>query len=73
MDLVNGVIYKQAKLYGVTGRNMYKTWYAADEIIKAGMVKVKNTITHRFPLEDIEEALKLAESGNAGKIIIDIA
>lgn len=73
MDLVNGVIYKEAKLYGITGRHMYKTWYAADELIKAGMVKVENIITHRFPLEKIEEAIQLAESGNAGKIIIDIA
>lgn len=73
LDLVNGVIYKQARIYGITGRHMYKSWYSADELIKAGRVDVSPVITHHFPLEGVEEAIKLAESGDAGKVIIDIS
>ncbi len=72
LDLVNDVIYKEARIYGITGRHMYKSWYAADEIIRSGMVTPEKVITHHFKLEKVEEAIQLAQSGDAGKIIIDV-
>ena len=72
LDLVNGVIYKEATLYGVTGREMYKSWILAEEFLAGGKIDIKPVVTHHFPLEKIEEAILLAESGNAGKIIIDV-
>lgn len=72
LDLVNGVIYKEATLYGLTGREMYKSWYLAEEFLASGRIDVRPVITHRFPLERVEDAILLAESGEAGKIIIDV-
>ncbi len=72
LDLVNGVIYKEATIYGVTGREMYKSWYLAEEFLTSGRVDITPVITHTFPLEKIEDAILLAESGDAGKVIIDI-
>lgn len=72
LDLVNGVIYKQAKIYGITGRHMYKSWYAADELLKAGRINIEPVITHHYPLEETEQAILMAASGDAGKVIIDI-
>lgn len=72
LDLVNGVIYKEATIYGVTGREMYKSWYLAEEFLAGGKIDIAPVITHNFPLDRIEDAILLAESGDAGKIIIDI-
>lgn len=41
-------------------------------LYKAGMLDINKIITHRFNLEDINEAFKLLKSGKAGRIIINI-
>jgi S-(hydroxymethyl)glutathione dehydrogenase/alcohol dehydrogenase len=35
-------------------------------------LETKNIITHRFPLEKINEAFELLKNGKAGRIMIDI-
>jgi S-(hydroxymethyl)glutathione dehydrogenase/alcohol dehydrogenase len=37
-----------------------------------GQLPLDRLVTHRFPLEDINEALALLESGRAGRIVIDM-
>lgn len=39
---------------------------------KAGILKTDNIITHRVKLDDINEAINLVRSGQAGRILIDI-
>lgn len=39
---------------------------------KAGLLDIDNIITHRFKLEDINEALKLMQGGEANRIAIDL-
>jgi threonine 3-dehydrogenase len=72
IDFVNNVIYKEATVYGVTGREMYDSWYKATSLIESGLVDPKKVITHHFKLEETEKAIKTAQQGNCGKIIIDI-
>jgi len=40
------------------------------KLISSGRVRVKELITHRFPLDKFEEALKLAESREAMKVVV---
>ena len=68
-DLVNQVIYKEANVYGVTGRIMWDTWWTAQSLLLSGRIDVAPVITHYFDLKDFEKALQLAESATAGKII----
>ena len=42
-------------------------------LIKSGQVKPSKIISHRFTLDNFLEAITLASSGNATKVIIDIA
>lgn len=72
LDLVNNVIYKEATIYGITGREMFNTWYQTENLIKSGKLNIKDVITHHFKLEEIEQAIKTAKEGNCGKLIIDI-
>lgn len=72
LDLVNDVIYKEAIVYGITGREMFNSWYLAEKIINSGKVNIKAVLTHEFPLEETEKAILLAKEDKCGKVIIKI-
>jgi len=72
LGLVNNVIYKEATIYGITGREMFNSWYLADRLIQSGKCSINEVLTHKFSLDKIEEAILTAEEGNCGKVIIDI-
>jgi len=71
-DLVNNVIYKEANVYGVTGRIMWDTWWSAQSMLLSGKMDVSPVITHRFDLKDYDQAFQLAESASTGKIIFNL-
>ncbi len=73
LDLVNNVIYKETTIYGITGREMFDSWYLADKLIHSGKIDVKKVITHEFPLDEVEKAILTAKEGNCGKVIISIS
>ncbi len=70
LDLVDGVIYKELTIKGITGREMWRTWYRVEDIIKRSAVDVKGIVTHEFPMSDFDEAFKVAKSGKAGKVVM---
>ncbi len=63
------VIFKGLELKGIYGREMFETWYKMSSMLQSGL-NIEPIITHRFPLEDYEEAFQLMESGRSGKIIL---
>ena len=72
LDLVNNIIYKEANVYGITGRIMWDTWWAAQSMLLSGKMDVSPVITHRFDLNDYDKAFQLAESASTGKIVFRI-
>jgi threonine 3-dehydrogenase len=72
LDLVNDVIYKEATVYGITGREMFNSWYLTEKIINSGKINIKAVLTHEFPLEETEKAILLVKEGKCGKVIIKI-
>jgi threonine 3-dehydrogenase len=73
LDLVNDVIYKEATVYGITGRTMFGSWAEASDILDSGKIDITPVITHHFPMEQFDRAFETAASGTAGKIIFDVA
>jgi threonine 3-dehydrogenase len=73
LDLTDQVIFKEARLYGVTGRELFRTWEQTTTLLATGMVDVTPVITHRFSLEQFEEAFEVMMSGRSGKVILAIA
>jgi len=71
-DLVNNVIYKEANVYGVTGRIMWDSWWTAQGILLSGKIDTSPVITHYFELKEFDKALQLAESASTGKIVFKI-
>ena len=70
LNLTDDVIFKEARLFGVTGREIFRTWEQASTLLATGMVDPSPVITHRFDLDDFEEAFRTAASGRAGKVIL---
>ena len=72
-DINNLVVLKGLRIYGITGRKIYSTWYKTSALIESGILDISPVLTHKFKLEEFEKAFNLMETGNCGKIafIID--
>jgi threonine 3-dehydrogenase len=73
VDFATEIIFKGITLYGVIGREMYKTWHQMRRFLSTGLLDPRPVITHRFPLAKIDDALAAIRSGDAGKVILEIA
>ena len=69
LDLANEIIFKGITLKGITGRKIFETWYKTSGLLN-GILDVTPVITHRMKLEQFEEAFKIMQSGQCGKIIL---
>lgn len=72
VDFARDVIFKGLTLYGVTGRRMYETWIQMRRLIGSGALDPRPVITHRFPLEQIADAIRVIKDGSAGKVILEV-
>lgn len=72
IDFASEIIFKGLTIYGVVGRRMYDTWHQMSRFISSGNFDPTPVITHRLPLEAVDEAMALIKSGDAGKIIFQI-
>jgi threonine 3-dehydrogenase len=70
LDLTEEVIFKEARIFGVTGREIFSTWEQVSVLLATGMVDPTPVITHRFGLAEFEEAFEVLASGKSGKIIL---
>lgn len=64
------LIFKGLTLKGIYGREMYETWYQMEMMLSHGL-DISSVITHRFKADDYQEAFRIMETGNCGKIILD--
>lgn len=69
---VNQAILKGLTVKGIYGREMFDTWYKAVAMLGSGL-DVTPVISHRFPLEDHVDAFAALRSGEASKVILEIA
>jgi threonine 3-dehydrogenase len=54
----------------VFGRVIWQTWWQVRAMLDTGKFDPLPIITHRFPLAEFEQAFKMAESGEAGKVLL---
>jgi threonine 3-dehydrogenase len=64
------VIFKGLLVKGIYGREMFETWYKMSALIQSGL-DLSPMITHRYKVEDYQEAFKVMSSGQSGKVILD--
>ncbi len=68
-DLPNEIIFKGIRVYGVTGRRLFGTWYRLAGLFKAGL-NIRPVITHSFPMAEFATGFDLIRSGQCGKVVL---
>jgi len=69
IDLSPEIIFKAVRVYGITGRLLWETWYRTTALLEEGL-DVTPIITHRLPLTRYQEAFDLVAAGHAGKVVL---
>jgi len=70
LDLNDLVITKGITIYGIFGRRSWDTWEHTSSYLSTGKVDVSPLITHRYPLDDFQEAMAQMKSGKSGKVVL---
>jgi threonine 3-dehydrogenase len=70
LNLGPDVIFKEAKIVGIHGREMFRTWTRMQQMLASGLLNVNPVVTHEMPLTDYAAALALLEAGEGGKVIL---
>jgi len=72
IDLNKEIIFKKIRIYGITGRKVFSTWYKTSRFLTDGLVDPGPIITHRFSLKDYKKGMKLMKDGKCGKVILKV-
>ncbi len=73
VNFASEIIFKGITIYGVVGRRMYDTWIQMKRFLRSGEFDPSPVITHRFPMDDYDAAIAAIKSGDAGKVVFEIA
>jgi threonine 3-dehydrogenase len=66
------VIFKGLVIKGIYGREIFETWYKMQTMLQSGL-DVRPVLTHRIPFDRFPEGFAVMQSGQCGKVILDIA
>ena len=70
INLTDDIIFKSARVYGITGRHLYETWYRVQTLLGKAGVDLLPLLTHTFPLAEFQTAMELLLNGRAAKIAL---
>ena len=68
-DLPNEIIFKGIRVYGVTGRRLFGTWYRLAGLLNAGL-NIRPVVTHTISMTDFVKGFDLVNSGQCGKVVM---
>jgi len=66
----NTVVFNMLTIKGIYGREMYETWYKMTVMLEGGL-DISHVLTHRFPVDEFQQAFDIMNSGQSGKILLD--
>ena len=64
------IVFKALTIKGVYGREIFETWYKMIAMLENGL-DVRKVITHRFGVEDFQQAFEVMRSGASGKVVLE--
>jgi threonine 3-dehydrogenase len=67
---VNDVIFKGLTVQGIYGRRIFETWYKMAAMLQSGL-DVSPVITHRYPIDQFDEAFATVAAGQSGKVLLE--
>jgi threonine 3-dehydrogenase len=69
-DWDNHIVFKAARVLGISGRKLWQTWYQARGLIRSGAVDLAPLVTHHFKMEEFDKAFETMTSGESGKVML---
>ncbi|MCC6039051.1 MAG: L-threonine 3-dehydrogenase [Armatimonadetes bacterium] len=66
-------IMKAIRIHTITGRKMFSTWETVTRLLATGKVDLEPLITHRFPLEQFDDAFQSMIRHEAIKVVFEIS
>lgn len=72
IDVSSQLNLREVRLIGLFGRELWRTWDIAEDIILSGKLDTDPIVTHTFQLDSFEEAFRVAESGAGCKIVFSM-
>jgi threonine 3-dehydrogenase len=72
IDYNNDIVFHGIKIYGISGRRLFDTWYRVRNFLSSGRLDISPVITHMFALEDFELGFKemTAQPRACAKVIL---
>lgn len=70
IDIMRDIIHKETLVKGFHGREMYKTWEAAERVLANKLIDIEPVITHRVRLSEFETGFLAILQGNACKVVL---
>lgn len=67
---VSELIFKNVSVLALNGRTIFGTWFKTRWMLEGGLVDLGPLITHRYRVEQFEQALEKLEAGEACKIVL---
>ncbi|MEE8867452.1 MAG: L-threonine 3-dehydrogenase [Acidipropionibacterium acidipropionici] len=64
------IIFSMLTLQGVTGRQIFETWYAMSSLLRSGL-DISPVITDRLPVTEFRRAFDIAGDGHSGKVVMN--
>ncbi|MCX5791378.1 MAG: alcohol dehydrogenase catalytic domain-containing protein [Elusimicrobia bacterium] len=72
IDYAGDIVRRGIRLEGVAGREIFRSWYKMESLLKSGAVDPRPAITHTFRFKDFRKAFDLINSKEqkCGKVIL---
>lgn len=70
LNLNDLIVLRGIRVYGITGRKMFSTWYRAQEMLANHRLELAEIVTHRLPFGEFEKAFQLMSDGQCGKVVL---
>lgn len=71
IDLGADIIFKGARVFGISGRKMYETWFQMEAFLADDELPLRQLITHKFAVDEYEEAFGVFQSPEAIKVLLE--
>jgi threonine 3-dehydrogenase len=71
IEIKRDLVLREITLRGVYGRRIDATWVQVERFLLTDGERLSRVLTHRMPLSDFDAAFALAESGAAGKVVLE--
>ena len=68
---MNDIVFRYLHVKGINGRKMWATWDKMHELLNSNKIDINTLVTHRINYQNYPEGIKLALSGDCGKIVMD--